>query len=180
MYFCQNLQSDHLRTSQGQIFLIIPSRSLSQHQKWKSSPIEIDWDLLFHIRKIFFWFLYNLTEKSSVIELLWKLNLKVCTLWSKKIWQSQCIFFCQGCVWAYSPCQSIIFEVSPGFEGEKTPERGTGMIHGNPHAKLWNNLSCKYYCQKEVERTKCISLNWKAVWKGEQEWFMVISRQNRW
>ena len=54
MYFCQNLQSDHLRTSQGQIFLIIPSRSLSQHQKWKSSPIEIDWDLLFHIRKIFF------------------------------------------------------------------------------------------------------------------------------
>ena len=56
--------------------------------------------------------------------------------------------FCQGSVWAYSPCQSIIFEVSPGFEGEKPPERGTGMIHGNQHAKLWNNLSCKYYCQK--------------------------------
>ena len=164
----ENVQSNHLRASLGQIFLSYQQvaghcRNIKNENLATSKLIEI---FFFIFERVFFWFLYNLTTKVFSYWITLKIEFESLYFVKQKKLIIPMYIFCQGSVWAYSPCQSIIFEVSPGFEGEKPPERGTGMIHGNQHAKLWNNLSCKYYCQKEIERTKMYIFELKGRLKG--------------
>ena len=116
----ENVQSNHLRASLGQIFLSYQQvaghcRNIKNENLATSKLIEIS---SFIFERVFFLISVQSDKKAFGNWITLKIEFESLCIVKHEDLTIPMYIFCQGSVWAYSPCQSIIFEVSPGFEGE--------------------------------------------------------------